>query len=48
MKQDMKVIVVNTKSREIFVRICYVRQKESTLATWMLKMYPIIKRSGEL
>ena len=43
MKSDLTLIGVNIKRKEIFVWVCYVRQKESTSATSMSKMYPTIK-----
>ena len=44
MKSDLTLIGVNIKRREIVVWVCYLRQKESTLATLMSKMSPTIKR----
>ena len=47
-KRDLGLYGVNINKREIFARVCCVRQKESTSATWILKMYPTIKRFGKL
>ena len=46
-KRDLKLIRVDTKSRDIFEWDCYVRQRESTSAAWMSKIYATIKRFGE-
>ena len=48
MKPNLKLIRVNIKSRKVFVWISYVRQKESTSATWMTKNVPNSKRFVEL
>ena len=39
---------LNVKNKEIFVRVCYVRQKVSTSVTRISKMDATIKHRGEL
>ena len=39
MKRDLKQIGVNIKSREIFVLVYYLKQKESTSATWIVTLF---------
>ena len=47
-ERHLEIIGANIKSKEIFVWVCYVGQKESTSATWISKIYPTIQLSGEL